>query len=214
MSGYIYLPVYDGPPDPHTHMNPISWSSSLYLFAQTINRDRRDKHLPELPILFRTTHGFRKARERKSNGGLLTGIQTDAELLVLIHGAADGSVVGGHYVTRMDRNNRETKRKVYVPDELATHLEKEGLPKNHQELRLVSCFGGVGVNGDAMGSFAERFHAAMQGIGYDSIRLTAHLGEVKVLHAFGPYDFDMAVFQGNNPAPVRASDQRAWVRII
>ena len=95
----------------------------------------------------------------------------------------------------------------YTPENLAHHLEKEGLSKAHQDLRLAACNGG---RADSVGdSFASVLKLWMVHLGYYNLTVYAYQGEILNIRAkFSDNQFHKVTDLGSGGVYHRLSGQR------
>ncbi len=176
--GVIYLPV------------PTTESRGV---AARFNDGRVAKgKVPHRVIECRFT-GLRKWARRVGGHGALQGVGAAEKLYVVLHGIGRNEVrafntpalkvgmlrdatVGASQM----RHGDGAVDKVYTFQQLAEHVEKEGLSKSHIDFRLFACSAGVPVPpplGHGV-SFAHEFREAMRQRGYAAMVVTAYLGDV------------------------------------
>ncbi|WP_444928662.1 hypothetical protein ACJJIF_12375 [Microbulbifer sp. SSSA002] len=106
-------------------------------------------------------------------------------LYIVTHGTggADGKVIGAERSVGNNKQKRVVNRgavtweggewKTYTPEELATTLNKEGLPANFVDLHVCAC--GSGYDGKKLRPWAQRLRQQMAGT-HKSIQVTGYLG--------------------------------------
>jgi hypothetical protein len=105
--------------------------------------------------------------------GALKFVSSQERLYVMIHG--DDTLDKNSFVVSGTRENGEEKN--YTPKALARHLDKEGLSKAIQDIRLAVCNGG---RPDEVGdSFASVFKAWMAHRGYRNLTVYGYTGNVR-----------------------------------
>lgn len=127
---------------------------------------------PGFTIITNSSTGFAKTGRRLFGGGMLKMVPSTEKLYVMIHG--DGN--DGDNTFRVAGQRSNGKWREYSPENLARHLEKEGLSKAHQDLRLAACNGG---RPDSVGdSFASILKLWMAHLGYHNLTVYAYHGEI------------------------------------
>jgi hypothetical protein len=203
MAGYIYLPV-------PTH-EFIDYTDRWGL--QRAWRLGKPHH----EVLQNKYTGWRKGFWRRLGYGVLKLVQPDDKLYVMAHGIRrihDGIDIGVQTIgafrggtLRVVNDERTWEggiKKAYSPEELAELLEKEGLTKHFQDLRIFACNSARSLDPHRQdlrvvpcnsaltidplhnfdgSSFAQRLGLAMKQRGYFSIKVTGYLGNVKSSHA-------------------------------
>ena len=118
-------------------------------------------------------HGFVKAGKRLIGKGALKMVPSTERLYVMIHG--DDTLSANSFSVEGTRDDGEVK--AYMPDELARHLDKEGLTKAATDIRLAVCNGG---RADDVGdSFASIFKGWMAQRGYRNLTVYGYVGNVR-----------------------------------
>jgi hypothetical protein len=130
---------------------------------------------------------------RRVGFGALRNVGAATKVYILTHGIKSGAGVmpaswvgarrGGH-----QQYHRGVPRwvggqlKQFTPDQLARHVDREGLSHAIQDLRLFSCGAGVDVDNNTR-SFGHRFREALRARGYANVRLTAYTGNLQSAYA-------------------------------
>lgn len=155
---YIYLPVD---------------TQELRTFAAEWNQGRIAKGKAAYHVIRCRHTGFAKAF-RRINHGALRNVPAGRKLYILAHGQIRVNTRGA--VSVGATRDGGGGRKSYSPDQLAAHLEAEGLTKQIRDVRLFNCQAGVErENGPA---FGELFFDAMQARGYAQVEVSAYLGNL------------------------------------
>jgi hypothetical protein len=159
MAEYIYLPV------PTKEMTVI---------AKKMVAARKKHNRPEPGILRNYfVSGFLKGVMHLL-GGCLRCVHHSDTLFLMLHGAG---VAGSRFIG--EKRGRDNK--TYTPDQIARTLEKEGLPKSFVDLHLLTCGSGLegGDKAEYRAPFAKRVSTALKALGYDRIRVTGYLGDIR-----------------------------------
>jgi hypothetical protein len=159
---------------------------------------------PGFTIITNDSSGFAKAGRRMFGAGMLKMVPSTEKLYVMIHG--DGNNGANSFEVSGQRANG--KWRGYTPENLAHHLEKEGLSKAHQDLRLAACNGG---RADSAGdSFASILKLWMTHLGFYNMTVYAYQGEILNIRAkFSDNSFHKVTDLGGGGGVVhRLSGQR------
>lgn len=156
MSAYIYLPV------PTAEMLKIA---NAIISVRSDLRILQNRHVA----------GWRKGVSRSFGGGCLRALSASDTLYLVLHGTG---LAGSSYIAAK-RTATDVKR--YTPIEVAELLEAEGLSKNFRHLHLYCCGSGLvgGKDPQLHKSIAQRVWSAMKSRGYNVIRVTGYLGDIK-----------------------------------
>lgn len=154
----IYVPVAD---------------QGVLNIATTWNSEAIRAGKPGYSIITNTSTGFVKAGKRLFGKGALRFVPSNERLFVMIHG--DDTLDANSFEVQGTRDNGEDK--IYIPKTLARHLEKEGLSKAIQDIRLAVCNGGR--PDDVGDSFASIFKAWMVYRGYQNVTVYGYIGNVR-----------------------------------
>ena len=158
---------------------------------------------PGFTIITNKSTGFAKAGRRLFGGGMLKMVPSQEKLYVMIHG--DGNDDPNSFAVAGQRADGDWKS--YDPKFLARHLEKEGLSKNHRDLRLAACNGGR-IDGSGH-SFASALKLWLSHQGYHNLNVYAYKGEI--LNIRGQFDdgnFHKLTQLDNSGLYYRLKDQR------
>lgn len=124
-------------------------------------------------IITNSSTGFVKAGKRLFGKGALKFVTSSERLYVMIHG--DDTLSENSFTVSGTREDGEDKS--YTPKTLARHLDKEGLTKSIQDIRLAVCNGGR--PDDVGDSFASIFKAWMAHRGYRNLTVYGYTGNVR-----------------------------------
>jgi hypothetical protein len=162
---YLYLPV--GTPE-------------MMEFASDWNADQRKKGEIEHPIITNASKGFVKACRRMTGGGMLRMIGNTDTIYVITHGKARGSreIGADRGAVKKGLAWEGGTLKAWTAENFAKHLEKEGLSKDHVDLRMFVCGSGLTPAGSTK-PFAQVLYEAMKKNGYSRIVVTGYLGSVR-----------------------------------
>jgi hypothetical protein len=159
----------------------------------------------EFTIVTNSSTGFVKAGRRLIGSGALKLVPSTERLYVMIHG--DGNDDENSFKVAGQRSNGNWKE--YTPQELARHIEKEGLSKSHADLRLTCCNGGrLDANSQ---SYATVLKAWLVHLGYHNITVYGYYWEIlNVRMQFADGNWRKITDIGKNGVEVnrRLKDQR------
>jgi hypothetical protein len=177
MASYIYIPI----------MSP-----EMAALAADWNNGRLQRQKAPYPILGAESSGVGKDLRRKFGGEFLSNVNAGDKVYILAHGiktrTSGGAlwigvkrgaqyVQSGRSLTGYTVEGGAWKR--YPADQLASHLDKEGLRHDFVDLRLFCCSAGLEANdGDSVAPYAERLKAALTARGYNSIIVTGYTGDL------------------------------------
>jgi len=162
---YLYLPV--GTPE-------------MMEFASDWNADQRKRGEIEHTIITNESKGFVKAVRRMTGGGMLKMIGNTDTVFVITHGKAQGSkeIGAGRGAVKKGLEWDGGVLKKWTAEEFAKHLEKEGLSKDHLDLRIFACGSGL-KPADGKMPFAQALYESLKKKGHTRIAVTGYLGSVR-----------------------------------
>ncbi|WP_157937604.1 hypothetical protein [Oceaniglobus roseus] len=211
MATFIYCPVMTG---------------EMAFLARKWNEGRAAIGKPPHLVIGAADSGRTKALRRAFVGGDLGAVAADDKLYLLAHGywnAGEGAVVVG--ARRGDFQTGGSLQgytltggadKIYTPDQLARHLDKEGLRKDFVDLRLFCCGTGLDAVSQVHGPlapYAQRLRLAMAARGHDRVAVTGYLGSVSASHddrpEAGVISLYGAAFLGRHKGVVLPGDRYA-----
>jgi hypothetical protein len=103
---------------------------------------------------------------------ILAKVKPEDTLYIHSHMYTSTNRVGGYIELKSKSKGVEKEEKTYSPEELAEHLEKKGLNKDHKKLKLFCCYGDV---------IAQDLYAALVQRGYNQIELSSYRGETTLI---------------------------------
>jgi hypothetical protein len=179
MASYIYIPIMTG---------------EMAAMAVDWNNGRLQLGKAPYQILGADSSGIGKALRRQFGGGYLRNVTAADKVYILAHGIKNqqdsgaltiGVKRGAQYVpdgtSLTGYSVQGGAWKFYPADELARHLEKEGLPKTFVDLRLFCCSAGLKTTdqGNPVAPYAQRLKAALTARGYNAIVVTGYRGDLR-----------------------------------
>ena len=180
MAGYIYIPV----PTPEMLEFARAWQEGQ---LEKQNGQPEESKKEPYEILRNYESGWRKGAVRKFGFGVLRNVTHNDKVYILAHGATLGSrdIGVNRGATRGNGVNEWVggMYKGYSPKALANVLKKEGLPEQFQDLRVFACGSAIIPPAGAVLSFAQELALAMRVLGYNQIRVTGYMGNVRPSYA-------------------------------